>query len=104
MPKLMDFLSGLILQDIVCSPLTLTQRTRYDYLTSNQQKIGIFIPVPPHLAVYLELLHARHGGFPCESGHAVICQGQVWNISVNRSRVKAVYDTTGTERSNPGSK
>ena len=30
MPKLIDFLSGRILQEIVCSALTLTQRTRYD--------------------------------------------------------------------------
>ena len=30
MPKLIDFLSGLTLQEIVCSALTLTQRTRYD--------------------------------------------------------------------------
>lgn len=28
MPKLIDFLSGLILQDIVCSAFTFTQRTR----------------------------------------------------------------------------
>jgi len=31
MPKLMDFLSGRMLQEIVCSALTFTQRTRYDY-------------------------------------------------------------------------
>lgn len=38
--------------------------------------------IPPHLAVYLELLHARHGGFSRKLGFAIICQGQVWNISV----------------------
>lgn len=31
MPKLMDFLSGRMLHDIVCSALACTQRTRYDY-------------------------------------------------------------------------
>ena len=38
MPKLMDFLSGRILQEMVCSALTLTQRTRYDYTNNTQQR------------------------------------------------------------------
>lgn len=33
MPKLIDFFSGRMLQDMVCSALTLTHRTRYDLHT-----------------------------------------------------------------------
>ena len=58
MPKLMDFLSGLILHDMVCSALTLTQRTRYDFPRTSVNVVNFFLG--PYLAVYLKLLHTRH--------------------------------------------
>lgn len=30
--------------------------------------------IPPYLAMYLELLHARHSGFSCNTRFAIICQ------------------------------
>ena len=57
-PKLIDFLSGLILQDIVCSAFTFTQRTRYDFPSTsvNVNRLAH----ESYLAMYLELLHTRH--------------------------------------------
>lgn len=43
------------------------------------------MPIPPHLAVNFELLHARHGGFSCNTEVAIICQGQALE---HESRVK----------------
>lgn len=58
MPNSMDFLSGRILQDIVCLAFTLTHRTRYDYQNNNQQRATGILAITCHLAMYLELLHA----------------------------------------------
>lgn len=57
-PKLIDFLCGCMLQEIVCPAETFTQRTRYDCcleLATNGAEHG-----ETCLAVDLELLHARH--------------------------------------------
>ena len=58
MPKLIDFLSGLILQDIVCSAFAFTQRTRYDFPSTSVNITRLYHQ--SYLAMYLELLHTSH--------------------------------------------
>lgn len=47
MPKLRDFFSGRILQEMVCSSLTLTQRTMYDFYEHVSQRDQVTLQSVP---------------------------------------------------------